>query len=98
MRFADWKDTIIKDVLYALRQFIRNPVFTIVAITSLAFGISAHTAIFSILNQVLWPSLPVPDPHQPVLHTTPTASRVAVGMLPRERRFLSDDDIVLFRD
>src|SRR5579864_6792613 len=98
MRFADWKDTVVKDVLYALRQFIRNPVFTIVAITSLAFGIGANTAIFSILNQVLWRSLPVTEPHQLVILTTPTASGVAVGMLRGERRFLSYAEFVNLRD
>src|ERR1044071_3465991 len=98
MRFSDWKETVIKDVLYALRQFIRNPVFTVVAITSLAFGIGATTAIFSILNQILWRSLPVTEPHQLVILTTPTASGVAVGMLRGERRFLSYAEFVNLRD
>jgi predicted permease len=98
MKFADWKDTVIKDVLYAVRQFIRNPIFTIVAITSLAFGIGANTAIFSILNQILWRSLPVAEPRQLVVLTTPTASGVAVGMLPGERRFLSYAEFAHLRD
>jgi hypothetical protein len=42
----------------------KKPVFTAVAVLSLAFGIGANTAIFSLLNAVLLRSLPVPNPHE----------------------------------
>src|SRR5262249_12767335 len=65
MDIASWMETLLKDLRYAGRQFFRNPVFTVVAVSSLAIGIGANTAIFTLLNQILLKSLPVPDPHHP---------------------------------
>ncbi len=56
--------TIWNDIRYAMRGFRRTPLFTTVAIVSLAFGIGANTAIFSLLNQVLLRLLPVDRPEQ----------------------------------
>ncbi|HTM49203.1 MAG TPA: ABC transporter permease [Bryobacteraceae bacterium] len=55
------------DVRFALRTFGRSPVFTAVAGISLALGIGANTAIFTLLDQVLLRALPVKDPEQLVL-------------------------------
>ena len=52
---------------YALRGFRRTPLFTAVAVLSLAFGIGANTAIFSLMDQVLLQLLPVKHPEQLVL-------------------------------
>ena len=58
------------DLRYGLRTLQRSPVFTIVAVASLALGIGANTAIFSLLNQVIFRMLPVRDPQRlVVLHT-----------------------------
>src|SRR5882672_12727554 len=59
--------SIWNDVRYALRGFRRAPLFTTVAVLSLAFGIGANTAIFSLLDQVLLRLLPVKHPEQLVL-------------------------------
>ena len=59
--------TLINDVRYALRGFRRTPLFTVVAVVSLAFGIGANTAIFSLLDQILLRLLPVKDPGQLVI-------------------------------
>ncbi len=50
------------DFRYAIRTLLRSPLFTAVAVLSLALGIGANTAIFSLLDQVLYRSLPVRDP------------------------------------
>jgi hypothetical protein len=58
------------DLRYGLRTLGRSPVFTIVAVSSLALGIGANTAIFSLLNQVMLRMLPVSEPERlVVLHT-----------------------------
>jgi predicted permease len=50
------------NVLYALRQFRRSPVFTAAAVLTLALGIGGTTAIFTLVNAVMLRSLPVSDP------------------------------------
>jgi hypothetical protein len=55
---------IVADLRFALRTFARAPVFTAVAGISLALGIGANTAIFTLLDQVLLRALPVTDPEQ----------------------------------
>lgn len=54
----------MNDIRFALRQFRKSPLFTLVAITTLAVGIGASTAIFTLLDQVLIRSLPVGHPEQ----------------------------------
>src|SRR5688572_11484847 len=58
---------LLADIRFALRSFLKSPVFTTVAVASLALGIGANTAIFTLMDQVLLRSLPVRDPEQLVM-------------------------------
>ena len=60
-------DTILQDTRYAIRVLFLNTGFALVAILSLALGIGANTAIFSLIDTVLLRSLPVRDPQQLVV-------------------------------
>ena len=61
---------MLQNLAYSLRTLHRSPLFTAAAVLSLALGIGANTAIFSLLNQVVLRSLPVADPERLVLlHT-----------------------------
>src|SRR5271156_5736842 len=62
-----WFERFLQDVNYGLRAMLRSPGVTAIAILSLALGIGANTAIFSLLDAVMLRSLPVQEPDRLVL-------------------------------
>ena len=59
--------TLMQDLRFCLRQIRRSPGFMVTAVLTLALGVGANTAIFSLLDQALLRSLPVRDPGQLVV-------------------------------
>jgi putative ABC transport system permease protein len=59
-----WLENLLRDVRYALRGFQRNPVFAVTAILTLALGIGATTAVFSVVDRILFRSLPYAHPDE----------------------------------
>ena len=80
-------DVVIADLRYGLRMMRRSPGFTLVATLSLAVGIGATAAIFSVINALVLRALPVPRPHEIrlVRNTTApaTVSRFSYPMFER---------------
>ena len=57
-----WIGTVLQDLRYSLRGFRRNPLFTIAVLLTLALGIGATTAVFSVVDRILFRPLPYEDP------------------------------------
>jgi predicted permease len=66
---SGWLDSVVRDLQYSFRTLVRTPGFTAIAILTLALGIGANTAIFTLLDQVLLRLLPVKNPQELVLLT-----------------------------
>src|ERR1700733_1689589 len=67
VRAGVWLDRLVQDLRYGVRTLAKNPAFTLVAMATLALGIGANTAMFSLLNQVVLRLLPVSHPEQLVI-------------------------------
>ena len=72
--------TMLDDLRYSIRTLLKNPGFTVVAILTLALGIGANTAIFSLLNALILRELPVREPHRLVALSTITPKGQPAGL------------------
>lgn len=76
-------DTLWQDLRYGIRTLMKNPGFTVIAVMTLALGLGANTAIFSITDQILLRMLPVEKPEEIVVLRSPG---------PKSGRVSSDGD------
>jgi hypothetical protein len=86
VRAISFIEVTAQDIRYAARSMRKSPLFSLVVVLSLALGIGANTAIFSLIDAVTWRMLPVKDPENS-LHRAPRgrnpANRLHIPAVPR---------------
>ena len=92
-------DTLLQDTGYALRSLRNHPSFTIVAVLTLAIGIGANTALFSLWYGVIHSALPIEEPGQLVMLSDPAANGgLNIGINTGQRGLMTYEEYEQFRD
>ena len=74
-----------QDIRYAIRTLAKSPGFTLAAVLSLAIGIGANTALFTVINTMMWKRLPVSDPEHLLTIGQQNQSGITSGCWPASR-------------
>src|SRR5260370_13523867 len=91
-------ESLIKDVRYGLRSLSKQRAFTLICVITLALGIGANTAIFTVLNAVMLRALPVKDPQQLVFLSNPDRHGVNGGQETGTRFLFAYHEFEWLRD
>ena len=79
---------LLQDLRFGARLLLRGPLFTIVAVLSLALGIGANSAIFSVINAIVLRPLPIPSPSELFIAEAANRGDVERAVLVAARRAL----------
>ncbi len=81
--------SILQDLLYGWRNLSKTPGFLVIAVLSLALGIGANTALFTLLYSALYRALPVDDPETLIIFNDPAQSGISMGENSGERGMMT---------